>query len=398
MLSEEKIFLDALSDVLHDYRINTSAADAILHSDTPNNTIDALLSIARKQKVVPLIYDFLCTRELEIPSGLKSSLKHEITSYAITYYQNEFFSNYVCRIFDEANIPYALIKGVLLSKLYKKPECRRFSDVDILINDRQAFKKASSILSEHGFVREASNGDHHHEYYLEKNGRNYLLELHQNFISNQVSKTLNAKVKKLYHSLELDKQLPITLDALYLLLHMLQHMLDAGFGIKLLCDWVLYLEKNTEKIDSVYFKKLLEELEIFSFAQNITIYCVCYLGLTTYPDCFHYNKLTSEISQNLDALSEDIFSGGEYGKSDPARMIIMKGNFHLSDYFFELHRQTKFNFPHLWKTVFLLPVLWGITGAKFLYNNKKLRHTDTKSILKTAKKRQKLLDRMGINF
>ncbi len=31
-----------------------------------------------------------------------------------------------------------------------------------------------------------------------------------------------------------------TQEAYYLLVHMLQHFLRAGFGIKLLCDWVVF--------------------------------------------------------------------------------------------------------------------------------------------------------------
>ena len=266
MRETEQIFLNALSEVLHDEKENTSiAAAGILKSNNPEDTVRALINISRKQKVVPLIYDFLCTREIDIPENETELLKHEIASYAFTYYQNKYFSDYVCKILDDAKLPYALIKGILLSALYKKPECRRFGDVDILINDKTAFEKASLLFTEHGFRRKPSNGDHHHEYTLYKNGRDYLLELHQNLISSQESTKLNHKIKALYDSLELNKVLPATLDALYLLLHMLQHLLDAGFGIKLLCDWVLYLEQKTDEIDSRKLKEILEDLEKIRF-------------------------------------------------------------------------------------------------------------------------------------
>lgn len=399
MENNEKLFLSALSESLHDYKESVSpAAEKIASEAVPADTVRELWAISQSQKTVPLLYDFLCIREIEIPPDISADMKHEIASYAIAFYQNTYFSDFICNLFDKADIPYALIKGVLLSSLYPKPECRRFSDIDILINDTKAFKQASALLLEYGFTREPSNGDHHHEFYLEKKGRNYLVELHQNFISSQMNKKLNNNIKKLYHSLTLDKKLPVTLEAVYLLLHMLQHILDAGFGIKLLCDWVLYLEKNTEKLDSGDFENILKELELFSFSKNITIFCAEYLGLTTYPKCFHYETLTQEMKQMLESLSEDIFSGGEYGKNDSSRMILMKGNFRLSDYFFELHRQTKKNYPKLWKTILPLPVLWGMTGFKFIYNNKQIRHTDTGTILKTTKKRQRLLEHLNIPF
>ncbi|MBR1742641.1 MAG: nucleotidyltransferase family protein, partial [Lachnospiraceae bacterium] len=312
MREVEKLFLKALSEELHDDRSDTSAAAAeILKSENPADMIRTLLDISRKQKIVPLIYDFLCTRGVELPEQNILFLKHEIASYALAYYQNKYFTGYICKIFDDAGLPYALIKGILLSELYKKPECRRFGDVDILINEKQAFKKASLLLAEHGFSRVSSNGDHHHEYTLDRNGRVYLLELHQNLISSQESTKLNQKTRALYDSLKLDKVLPATLDALYLLLHMLQHLLDAGFGIKLLCDWVLYLEQKTGEIDSGRLKEILEDFGIFSFAKNITVFCVEYLGLTTYPECFHYDTLTAKMKRAMEALSEDIFSGGE---------------------------------------------------------------------------------------
>lgn len=395
----EAIFLSALSEILHEQKSNKSdAAAEILNSKNPAETISALLYLARQQKIVPLIYDFLCMNDIEIKKDLLPALNQEVASYALTYYQNQYFTELVCGIIEEAGLPYALIKGTLLSELYPKPECRRFGDVDILINEKQAFAKASSLFEEHGFRRRPSNGDHHHEYIIERGNRTYLIELHQNLISSQENPELNDKIGKLYNSLSLDKVLPTTLDALYLILHMLQHFLDAGFGIKLLCDWVLYLEKKKDEIDSDKLKSLLCNLGIFTFAENITIFCIEYLGLRTYPDCFTNKIASDKVKEALEALSEDLFSGGEYGKNDSSRMIIMKGQFHLKDYFLELHRQTKKNYPKLWKTILLLPFLWFFSGIRFLYNNKRVRHTSMRTILETTKKRQRLLEDMEIRL
>lgn len=395
MKQEEHLFLKLLADILHPDSFESS--EPFDYSLWQSFTLQ-LLTLARQHKILPPVYEFLCRHDIELPTEQKNLLRTEISTYVLSCHQMSYFSNYVCNLLDKNNIPYALLKGTTLTKLYPKPEYRRYGDVDILVNDDFYFSKAADLLTQAGFNQQQSTGDHHFEFTLSRQGRTYLLELHRYTISNQNSDTLNDSINRIYDSVSLSKPLSATLEALYLLLHMLQHLLNAGFGVKLLCDWVVYIEAYGTDIDNQELTNLLQTLHLTTFAQSITAFCVQYLGLKSVPACLICSMSSTKRNNVLEALAEDIFSGGEYGSFDSSRMIIMRNSSHFIDYCRELHRQMRKGFPSFSKFPLCWPVLWLITGGRFLYNNHHLRHASMRQILKTTKKRQSILNTLDIKL
>ena len=61
---------------------------------------------------------------------------------------------------------------------------------------------------------------------------------------------------------------------------MLQHFLRAGFGLKLLCDWVVFWEKGYGSGVEEHFCSMAEECRVMGFARLVTAVCVKYLGLS----------------------------------------------------------------------------------------------------------------------
>ncbi len=306
------------------------------------------------------------------------------------------FTHYIQQLLEAAGIPFFLLKGKNLSELYPKPEFRRFGDVDILINDDALFEKAQQLFIENGFESQKLLVDHHIELTYVRPERTYILELHRKAISSQDNKELDDSLNRLFGSLPLNKPLPPAIEALYLILHMLQHLLSSGFGVKLLCDWVVYLEHYTDNIDSNQLKSILEDLGLFVFAHTVTELCVQKLGLVSAPECFR--QPLPDKKQKMALLAEDIFSAGEFGKTDTARMLILKNGSSFSGYFREFHFQMKRRYPALQHIIPLWPALWFLTGCYFLYNNRHLRHTSTREILQNARARRRLLDKLRIRL
>lgn len=394
MKQEELLFLKALTEILH-----PESNDSEICDFSPcQSYLPQLLALARQHKILPPIYEFLCRHDIPFPEEQKALLTTEISTYVLSYCQMSFFTKYVCDLLTKAKLPFVLLKGMTLAELYPKPEYRRFGDVDILVNDDTFFAQAAALLAQEGFRRQQSTGDHHLEYTITRNGRTYLLELHRYAISGQNSDTLNPSINQIYDNVSLLEPLPATLELLYLLLHMLQHLLDAGFGVKLLCDWVLYLEARGTDIDNQKLTEILRKLHLTTFAQGITEFCARYLGLQYIPDCLRSSLSPSKRNKICEILAEDIFSGGEYGSTDSSRMIIMKNSGHLTDYCRELHRQARKGFPSASRFPLCWPFLWLITGGRFLYNNRHLRHASTRQILKTTKKRQSILHTLDIRL
>ena len=90
----------------------------------------------------------------------------------------------------------------------------------------------------------------------------------------------------------------------------------------------------------------------------------------------------------------DVFAAEEFGKADKNRMVIVSKNSFWA-YVKEFHYQMKMNHPGTSRHVVLWPVLWAVTLAVFLRNNKKLNRGKVRDILRNAGNRSRLLRQMG---
>ena len=94
-----------------------------------------------------------------------------------------------------------------------------------------------------------------------------------------------------------------------------------------------------------------------------------------------------------DALLRDVLDAGEFGRSEPERMVGMDGN-SFAAYVREFHHQMHINFPKAGKVALLWPGLWLATLIRFLNNNRKLNRAPVSAIIKKAGNRGKLVKRL----
>ena len=114
--------------------------------------------------------------------------------------------------------------------------------------------------------------------------------------------------------------------AFYLLLHMLQHFLRAGFGLKLLCDWVVFWEKGYGSGVEEHFCSMAEECRVMGFARLVTAVCVKYLGLSGEKVPLLRCRFDWEAeAANLEAFLTEILEAEEFGKSSADRMVALRG-------------------------------------------------------------------------
>ncbi|MCD7954331.1 MAG: nucleotidyltransferase family protein [Lachnospiraceae bacterium] len=179
-------------------------------------------------------------------------------------------------------------------------------------------------------------------------------------------------------------------QAWHLLLHMLQHFLRAGFGLKLLCDWSVLFAQPWSEGEKQELTGILREDGLCRFASLVTGACVNYLGLDA-SDVSFLNPDEAHAEQFL----REVFDSEEFGHSDSERMVAMKGS-RLTDYIREFHHQMHLNYPQKGRIVPLWPALWTLTLLRFLRNNRRVRHTSTLSILKAAGKRSRRMEELRI--
>ena len=170
----------------------------------------------------------------------------------LNYYQIEQFTRRIADLFDTNNISYILLKGISLAAFYPVPEYRKLGDVDIYINDKEMFNRASALLLANGYKKDDEISDHHQGYLYKvpKTGRTMILELHYRIVGLYQYAPANKIVDAVFASGTFtpimqkvnDRSysvLPPTEYTFYMIHHMLKHYLYSGFGIRLLCDFCL---------------------------------------------------------------------------------------------------------------------------------------------------------------
>ncbi len=367
--------------------------------------INTIYLLAREHNMQSALYDSLCTLKIPLPPALQDEMRQTVVSYSLASYRMLGFTRKILSVLAEENVHYILLKGVSLLECYPKLEFRGYGDVDILIPEKNEFEQVKNRFLAEGFYIKEDYVDHQLELFFEENGKRHLLELHSKVIASQEDKQMNEAVQQLFGSLRgvpgslpaaglCYRVFPPTENTLYLLLHMLQHFLNSGFGIKLLCDWTVYIEAHHEKIDWKSYDRLTASLGLTGFSHAMAQLCIRYCGLPPeYIPLSDAHKISAEAQEELIA---DIMKAGEFGKNDSSRMLIMTQGGNLFHYLQQLHRQMKNRFPEIQRIVILWPILWLLTGICFLWNNHALRKTSTREVLATTRKRHHLIQEMDL--
>lgn len=365
-----------------------------------------LQEMIKEQALEGLISDYLLTWELEnMPKLLQEVLQRQTVTSAIMYYRMTNFVFMILNFMRKERIHGCILKGVGLSAYYPKEEMRKVGDVDLYIPNLKEFESFCRILKKHGFEQQKSITDHHISFFYIQEGVRLELEVHKKPINSQTNTSFNKAVEKIFEPFSkwnkfpevtiINGQipvLPVEENAFYLLLHMLQHFLNGGMGIRLLCDWVVFFQKET--VSSEKFLSFLKQSKIEGFAYMVTGICITFLGLSKKRVPWLEGHMPKE--RDMELFLKDIFDGGEFGGQDRSRMLIPIKPLSLFTYFKELHRQMRLRFHRAGRVFILWPLLWLITGIIFIYNNRHLRNTSTKEIIKSAKERSQLLESLKL--
>ncbi len=370
---------------------------------------ERLAGIADKHSVLSLIYELL-PHIPQVPEQIVSAAAERARQTVLQNYRLLHLSSHILQILEEDNIKAVLLKGWQTANLYPVPEARKSGDIDILVPDPKAFGKAVGLLESRGFMRRGLQSANHHIELVSDMGID--IEVHSSLTEPFDSKYVNdclEEIKSEYNSNIQHKTIlgyPVACageayDAFYLLLHMLQHFLRAGFGIKLLSDWAVFWSREIDEGDKQRFLELVEQSRILGFAQTVTGACVQYLGVCEKNVAFMMEQDQAAGAEERSRLEQyecfmkDIFEAEEFGRSHSERMVMLRST-GLKEYIREFHHQMRLNHPKASKCILLWPYLWIYTLVVFLINNKKVRKTTLRKVLKNAGTRSRLAEEMKL--
>ncbi|MDE6015757.1 MAG: nucleotidyltransferase family protein [Acetatifactor sp.] len=370
-------------------------------SQEPVGSLDweRLIHMAERHGVLPLLYDALTGRP-EVPPNPGRRAADSARQTVQQSYRLLFLCKYLMTGLERAGVSVALLKGVGTAAFYSTPELRKAGDVDIMLLRPEELPRAEKVLSELGCRRMQEQSALHHVAYQSDGGIE--VELHTMLAEPFDNERMNQYLRECLpdcaeHVRRADVmgvELPVLEDAWHayeLLLHMLQHFLRSGFGLKLLCDWVVFWNRDTDSGEREQYLKLVTESRVKGFSDMVTLVCCRYLGLP--KERVAWMQLSEDYA--AEQFLAEILEAEEFGKSSANRMVTLRGG-GLKDYVREFHHQMCLNFPKGSRCILCWPVLWLITLLRFLRNNRKIRKTSGLAILKKAGQRGKMIEQIGL--
>ncbi len=371
------------------------------------------IKTAAMHNVLPLLYDTLYIARIERDIVLNTAENAALQAVQQSYHLL-FLSKYVINLLEDNGVKTVLLKGSSTASLYPVPELRKSGDVDLLLENEESVDRACSILSKAGFQIENEQHAHHHIVYKSPDGID--VELHsllvEPFDNNRINNYLESvKVgifKDIFRENIMGIELPVlneAFHAFYLLLHMLQHFLRSGFGLKLVCDWAVFWNRDIPQQDKSQFIQLIKESGIYGFARMVTLLCIYYLGLcrdnVSFMLCLeHSSHEKADVKKEMEEkeaeeFMEEVLEAGEFGKTSPDRMVALRGTGWIS-YIREFHHQMRLAYPEAGRIIIIWPVLWIMTFAGFLYRNHSIRNVTGSAIIKKAAQRSRLTSKMRL--
>lgn len=340
---------------------------------------ERIYQLALMHNVLPMAYEAAYQNNGfgELPENFRIAWKRQTIATVMNQMQrtSRFLQVYQ-RIMDEG-LQVLVVKGLICRQLYVKPDHRTSNDEDLLVDGRD-FERCHQIFVEEGLVTEQETDLKQKDVVSYHDpGSGLHIELHQQLFSEESAAygNFNGIFKQ-----SIEKHIVQTVDGvpimtmnytdhmLFLICHSLKHFLHSGFGVRQICDMVMFANTYGEKIEWNYIMKQLRQIHGDVFWINLVDIGERYLGFSREKAYFYPE--TYGIQMDSEALLEDIFEAGVFGKSSENR--VHSSNITLGAYadsgnstsntllqtIFPKRKYLTGRYPILQKVPVLLPVMW----------------------------------------
>lgn len=292
-----------------------------------------ILEIARQQTVLVIVADGIETLPKELWPSKDMITKLTMVRVKTLQMHNRMnlTINQIVSALDERGIPSILLKGQGVARNYRKPESRSCGDIDLYVGEDN-YEKACEVVNGLCHTGEESKPgiESSHHMHLSLNGIE--VELHRK-ADYTPGKKLNAGLQN-WTKANLDANfktsrleswdncgtkicLPtIDFDAFFILHHAVRHMTVEGLGFRQVCDWMMFLHRNPDRLDMAALKHMLERFSMKAVWDEFYTLATDVLGLEA--DLIPLME-SPKASWKTDKLLENIFISGNFGHSDKNR-------------------------------------------------------------------------------
>ena len=396
-------FLEILTAAIHGRR-------AELHREITANEWQTLFHIAGIHHVLPLFYEAVYTHpsladEQELLAAMKQKVQRQVVLQTIR--TGEFLE--LNDRLQNAGVKPLVVKGIVCRSLYTQPDHRPSGDEDVLIPEAQ-FALCHSVLTDFGMAAEA--GADSCEVPYRKTGSPLYIELHKSLFppESDAYGDMNrffTHAREWAVALEIQDRTVYTMcptdHLFYLICHALKHFLHSGFGIRQVCDIVLFAHRYGGTVDWSRVLENCRAIRAEKFAAAVFAMGEHYLGVDG-------PAIWQEIKVDEVPMLEDVLAGGLYGDASMSRKhssnitldavaVGKKGKKAKSGLVaavFLPKSKLVGRYPYLKKHPCLLPVAWCSRLWSYGKEIRNARNNNAADALKIGTERVALMKRYGI--
>ena len=259
-------------------------------------------------KVANMVY--LSIKDFNVPKEVLSKFRDVYSKLTFIEAKQEIYSTMVYSAFEDNEVSFLPVKGILIKKLYPVENYRSSGDIDILIKDSD-FEKSCKVLESLGyktFEKPNKGNDYHISY--EKNSVH--IELHSSLAPKDSN--FYDYFNKSFHRAYLmeNSKFHYLLNNedfyIYTLYHLYKHFVKGGVGVRYFLDMYLINEKMTFNND--YLNNELKKLGLFDFNETVK----------QLSQVFFENK---SQDKRLTELSRFVYISGAHGEQTFFAMSII---------------------------------------------------------------------------
>ena len=215
-----------------------------------------VIEMANRQSVVGIISDGL----QELPKESLPPKAYILDLFGTTYsieIRNKQLNLAVVQIIyylEKHGISTRLMKGQGCALLYPKPLHRQSGDIDLFVGHKQ-YEQAKALIKAKGIKIEKESAYDAHFLWGNVPVELHWLETKLYYPSNNKAfqQICRKEEWKLPSVIEIEGQdigiFNHTFNTFYVFVHLYHHFMQVGVGLRQVCDWMLLLKRNEEKID-----------------------------------------------------------------------------------------------------------------------------------------------------
>ena len=336
---------------------------------------ERIFAEAHQQAVFPIVFAAAeGEAEKEMAPEAFQRAREQFFRYGADAARNDYAHGEVHRLMSRAGIPYVILKGQASAAYYPEPSLRTAGDVDFLV-DAEDLDRAGQALEEAGFRRQPDAGHECHRAFYRDGGT---VEMHwqpTGIPDGEKGELIRAYLADCIPAARIsgrEEAYRVPDDfhhGLILLLHMANHLVHSGIGLRHLCDWAVFVHRLGEDAFPALFREKLARAGLWRFARLAAALAARYLGMPEQE----WAKGAAD-PDFLEAMMGDLMAGGNFGRKDPerineAKLYItngrMKGNM-AAQLAASMTRKARAEMPACRRVPALTPVGWAVAGLRHL--------------------------------